>query len=197
MNYQEYRKYKESRKQKKVLKKSVRDFCSRFLITIVLFLIALILVRDQKDFKKFLIEKVYTQSFHFTKAKNLYEKYFGSILSVDKIVPEEEPVFNEKLSYQDSSVYKDGVKLTVEKEYLVPALESGIVVFMGEKEGYGTTVIVQQIDGIDVWYSNIEGKDIKMYDYIKKGTLIGQTKSKNLYLVFQKEGKYLNYKEYI
>ena len=89
------------------------------------------------------------------------------------------------------------MELEVSKEYLTPALESGIVVFMGEKEDYGTTIIIQQIDGVDVWYCNIEAKDIKMYDYVKKGALIGQVKSNKLYLVFQKEGKYLNYKEYI
>ena len=188
---------KKQEKGKRVLKKSVRSFLNRFMITVILLLSVLILIKNQKDFKNTVIEKIYTQSFQFTKAKEFYEKYFGSILSADKIIPEEESVFNEKLSYNASNVYKDGVKLTVENQYLVPALESGIVVFMGEKEGYGTTVIIQQINGIDVWYANMDAKDIKMYDYVKKGTLIGQTKTKNLYLVFQKEGKYLNYKEYI
>lgn len=49
----------------------------------------------------------------------------------------------------------------VSNNYLVPTLESGIVVFMGEKEGYGKTIIIEQINGIDVWYSNIEGKILK------------------------------------
>lgn len=197
MNHYEYGQPKKKVYVKRHLKKSVKNFISRVMLTVILFLVALILVRDNKQFKKLLIDHVYSQSFQFTEAKEVYEKYFGKILSVDKIVPEEEQVFSEKIDYQKSNVYKDGVELAVQKEYLVPALESGIVVFMGEKEGYGTTVIIQQIDGIDVWYSNIEAKDIKMYDYVKKGTLMGQTKSKKLYLVFQKEGKYLNYKEYI
>jgi len=41
-----------------------------------------------------------------------------------------------QLSYSKESVYKDGVKLTVSDNYLVPALESGIVIFIGNKEGY-------------------------------------------------------------
>ena len=36
-----------------------------------------------------------------------------------------------------------------------------------------------------------------MYDYIEKGKLLGEVKGKELYMVFQKEGKYLNYKEYL
>lgn len=198
MNRYEYEQMKKKNiKTKRRLKKSVKNFISRVMITVILFLVALILVRDNKEFKKFLVDHVYNKSFQFTEAKKVYEKYFGKVLSVDKIVPEEEAVFNEKINYKKSNVYKDGVELEVQKEYLVPALESGIVVFMGEKEEYGTTVIIQQINGVDVWYSNIDAKDIKMYDYVKKGTLIGQTKSKKLYLVFQKEGKYLSYKEYI
>lgn len=197
MNYYQYEQARKNKKVKRKLKKNVRNFISRLMITIILFLGALILVRDNKEFKKLVVDHVYNKSFKFTEAKKVYEKYFGTILSLDKVIPEEEQVFSEKIDYKKSNVYKDGVELEVQKEYLVPALESGIVVFMGEKEDYGTTVIIQQINGVDVWYSNIEAKDIKMYDYVKKGTLIGQTKSKKLYLVFQKEGKYLSYKEYI
>lgn len=197
MNHYEYEQVRKNSKVKRRLKKSVKDFISRVMITAILFLVALILVRENKEFKKLLVDNVYNKSFQFTQAKEVYEKYFGRILSADKLVPEEEKVFSEKIDYKKSNVYKDGVELEVQNEYLVPALESGIVVFMGEKEEYGTTVIIQQIDGIDVWYANMDAKDIKMYDYVKKGTLIGQVKSKKLYLVFQKEGKYLNYKEYI
>ncbi len=197
MNRYEYENSQKNRKVKRTLKKSVRGLISRIMITVILFLLTLILVKENKEFKKLLIDKVYNESLQFTEAKKIYEKYFGSILSVDKIVPEEEAVFSEKLDYKKSNLYKDGVELEVSKEYLTPALESGIVVFMGEKEDYGTTIIIQQIDGVDVWYCNIEAKDIKMYDYVKKGALIGQVKSNKLYLVFQKEGKYLNYKEYI
>ncbi len=197
MNRYEYEQSRKKTNGKRRLKKSVKNFISRVMITIILFLVALILVKDNKEFKKILVDNVYNKSFKFTEAKKVYEKYFGTILSVDKIIPEEEQVFSEKIDYKKSNVYKDGVELTVQKEYLVPSLESGIVVFMGEKEEYGTTVIIQQINGVDVWYANIDAKDIKMYDYVKKGTLIGQTKSKKLYLVFQKEGKYLSYKEYI
>ena len=72
-----------------------------------------------------------------------------------------------------------------------------IVVFIGEKEHYGNTIIVQQIDGIDTWYGNVYIGDIKIYDYVQKGNLLGEVLDDKLYLVFQKEGKYLNYKDYI
>ena len=44
--------------------------------------------------------------------------------------------------YQKANSYLDGVKLKVSANYMVPVLESGIVIFMGEKDGYGNTVVI-------------------------------------------------------
>ena len=196
MNIEDYRANKKVVK-KLVLKKCIKNFISRCLIVIILFLLTLILIKNNTSLKNNIIKYVYEDNLEFTKLKSIYEKYFGKILSVDKIAPTEEKVFNEKISYNKSNVYKDGVVLSVDENYMVPTIESGIVVFMGEKEGYGNTVIIEQVDGVDVWYSNINTTNIKMYDYIEKGKLLGEVKGKELYMVFQKEGKYLNYKEYL
>lgn len=122
---------------------------------------------------------------------------FGSIVPIEKIVKEETPVFSEKLTYSTSNAYKDGVALSVSKNYMVPSLQSGIVVFIGEKEEYGSTIIIEQIDGIEVFYSNVTTDNLKLYDYIEKGSLLGEAKTNKIYLVFSKDGKYLNYKDYI
>ena len=180
-----------------VLKKCIRRMLSKTLITIIIFLVGLILVKQNKDIKNFIIENVYEKSFKFTKVKKVYEKYFGNILSINKIVKEETPVFEEKLNYSKKNAYKDGVALTVSNNYLVPVLESGIVVFIGQKEEYGDTIIIEQTNGIDVFYSNIDTTNVKLYDYVEKGSLLGEVKNNKLYLVFQKDGKYLDYKEYI
>ena len=68
---------------------------------------------------------------------------------------------------------------------------------MGEKEGYGNTVIVQGIDGIDIWYGNVTNISISLYDYIDKKSLLGTTKDDVLYLVYKKDGEILNYEEYL
>lgn len=196
MNIEDYRSNKKYKK-KLVLKKSVKNFFSKCLIVIILVLSCLIVIKANPSFKNKIIKYVYEENINFTKFKNIYDKYFGKILSVDKVVPTEEKVFNENLTYEKANVYKDGVELKVDSNYLVPNLESGIVVFMGNKDGYGNTIIIEQINGIDVWYSNIETTDIKLYDYIEKGKLIGEAQNQKLYMVFQKDGKILNYKEYI
>ena len=80
---------------------------------------------------------------------------------------------------------------------MVPLLNSGVVIFLGEKEDYGNTLIVQQENGIDVWYSNINFSNISMYEYLEKGRYIGEANGDIIYLLFQKDGKFLDYKEYI
>jgi len=183
--------------EKLVLKKSIRKVLNKVLITIIIFLIGMIAVKKNPHLKETLKENVYEKSFKFTKTKNLYEKYFGNILSLDKVIKEEQPVFSEKLTFEKSESYQNGVKLKVTDNYMVPILESGIVVFIGEKENYGNTVIIEQIDGIDTFYSNISINDIKLYDYMEKGELLGEAKDNKLYLSFQKDGKYLDYQKYL
>ncbi len=170
---------------------------TKILLCIIIFITALITFKLKPNLKDKVYKVVYDNHFSFTYINNLYNKYFGNILPFDKVLPSEEEVFSEKLVYNEANLYKDGVALKVSNNYLVPILESGIVVFIGEKENYGNTVIVQQIDGIDTWYGNVNIGDIKIYDYIKKGNLLGEVQSDRLYLVFQKEGKYLDYKDYI
>lgn len=184
-------------KKKLVLKKSIRSFISRVLVTIAIFLFGMILVKSDVSFKNKILDNVYNKQFKFVQLGEIYQKYFGNILSIDKVLVDEKPVFQEKLSYLKSSKYKEGVKLTVDENYMVPILESGIVIFLGEKEGYGNTVVVEQVDGIDVYYSNVSVSNIKLYDYVEKGELLGEAQDKKLYLLFQKDGKFLDYKEYI
>lgn len=184
-------------KKKLVLKKSVRNFITRVLIVVIIFLVGMILVKSNSKAKNSILKQVYDTNFKFTKVKETYQKYFGNILSIDKLALEDKQVFQEELTYQKSKSYLDGVKLQVNDNYMVPALESGIVIFMGEKEGYGNTIVIEQIDGIDVYYSNISSDGIKLYDYVEKGKLLGEAEDNQLYLVFQKDGSFLDYKKYI
>lgn len=173
-----------------------KNIVLRVLITIIVTLILLIGFKMNNSFKKTFYHYVYEENFPFSVVKNFLQEKFGTSLTFDKIVTDEE-VFNEKLSYKDKSLYHDGVKLTVSSEYMIPSLESGIVVYIGEKENYKQVVIVQQMNGVDVWYGNIKQVNVKLYDYVEKGSLIGQVDNKTLYLVFQKEGKFVDYQSYL
>lgn len=185
--------YKDNKSSKSNLFKNI---VLRVLITIIVTLILLIGFKMNSNFKKTFYHYAYEENFPFSTVKNFLQEKFGTSLTFDKIVTDEE-VFNEKLSYKDKSLYHDGVKLTVSSEYMIPSLESGIVVYIGEKENYKQVVIVQQMNGVDVWYGNIKQANVKLYDYVEKGSLIGQVDNKTLYLVFQKEGKFVDYQSYL
>lgn len=181
-------------KEKLVLKKSVRRFINQIFYSVIILLIALISIKKYPNETNSIIKHVYEDNIQFMKIKKLYNDYFGSVIPLN--IQNEKPVFNEKINYKSLESYKDGVKLKVEDNYLVPTLKEGIVVFIGEKEGYGKTVIVEQTDGIDVFYSNLKEVNVNIYDYIEVGELIGEVDN-NLILVFQKEGNIIDYKTYL
>lgn len=173
-------------------------FLMKFLVVVVLTLMTLISLKTDAHFKTNFYKYVYNTNYSFATVNNMYQKYFGSPIPFKNLVKTPiATVFDEKLTYQEASLYQDGAKLTVDKNYLVPILESGMVVFIGEKNGYGKTVIIQGVNGVDTWYGNMETVNVKLYDYVSKGTMLGEAKDTTLYLVFQKEGKVLNYKDYI
>lgn len=165
---------------------NLKIFGVKLLITITLFLIGAILVKKDDKYKDYIYENIFNKNLSFTELKKTYNKYLGGIFPIEKIVTNTEPVFKENLAYKDKSKYLDGVKLTVDNNYLVPVLESGLVVYIGEKEGYGNTIIIEGMDGIDLWYGNILTTSIKLYDYVEKGSLLGEVKDTNLYLVYYK-----------
>jgi len=175
----------------------LNKYLSKFLIAMAFTLVTLIVLKGDKSLQPIFYKEVYDTNFSFATVNNLYEKYLGSPLPFKDFFKDIEPVFNEKLTFSEANKYIDGVKLTVEKNYLVPNQLSGLVVFIGEKEGYGNTVVIQQVNGIDLWYSNLTDVSVKLYDYVEKGTLIGTTIDNYLYLVFKKDGTALDYEDYI
>ncbi|MDD4036421.1 MAG: M23 family metallopeptidase [Bacilli bacterium] len=180
------------------LDKKLFTHLNKILITILLFISTLIFVKASSENKIFIYDNVFSKNFKFAKINGLYKKYLGDIIPFQSIVNNNNmPVFSSKLEYSEASKYIDGVKLKVETDYLIPVKNSGIVVFIGEKENYGNTIIIQQTNGIDMWYGNIKNSSVKMYDYVEEGVLLGEANGKELYLLFQKDGKFLDYKGYL
>lgn len=189
---------KKDDKIKSIINDKLFYLFTKFLICIILTLVTLIVTYKNNKLKSLLYEKVYDTNFSFATINKLYKSYFGSPLPFKDLFSDKiAPTFNEKLSYYSKEKYLDGEKLVVDDNYLIPILESGMVVFIGEKEGYGNTIIVQQVNGVDVWYSNIGESSVKMHDYIEKGSLLGETKGDILYLVFKKDGNVLDPEDYI
>ncbi len=197
MDIEEVRKnIKNKKRNKRKTKTPYQNVFLKFSFTILLTLVCLISLKAKPSFQKKFYNVVYEEQLEFTKLKNVYQKYLGKFLPEQLTSPTTKQVFQEKLTYEKKEKYQDGYQLKVNDSYLVPALKSGMVVFIGKKDKYNNTVIVQQVDGTDVWYGNIKNASVKLYDYIEQGNLIGQTDKDSLYLVFKKDGKVIDGKEY-
>lgn len=198
MKYKSVEKFLNKNGNNKNSEKSfIYKFFIRFFMCVIILLIGLIYIKNNEEASLKVHDFLYKNNINVASINNWYKKHFGDIMPFENIVKENTKlVFNENLVYNDASIYKDGVKLNVEENYLVPIIESGIVVFIGNKDNYGKTVIIEQVDGVDVWYGNVDNINVSLYDYVTKGEFLAEA-NKSFYMVFQKDGKYLNYKDYL
>ena len=172
------------------------SYLNKILVCFILVITCLIIMKKDISFKEFIKDNVYENNISFAYINNLYNKYFGSIFPSYK-TEESVPVFNQELEYKNYNIYYDGYKLEVSDSYLVPIIESGIVVFIGNIDNYGYSVIIEGIDGVDIWYGGIKNESVKLYDYVEKGSYLGEVIDNNLYLVFEHNQEYLKFEEYI
>lgn len=165
------------------------------LFTAIIFVINLILCKSNADYKDFIYKNVYAHNLSFSKIESYINKYFGDIIpSINTDVQE---VFNEKLVYNSIEEIDEGVKLNINMNDTVTSFESGIVVFNGIKDNLGNTLIIEQIDGNEAWYINIDTSGIDIYDYIEKGSIIGNCLTDNVTIYFKNKGEIIDYKKYI
>lgn len=165
------------------------------LFTAIIFVINLILCKSNPTYKEFIYKNVYNHNLSFSKIEGFINKYLGEYVpSVNTDVQE---VFNEKLVYNSMEELDEGVKLNVNMNDVITSFESGIVVFNGIKDNLGNTLIIEQIDGNEAWYINVDTSNIDIYDYIEKGSIIGNCLSDNVTIYFKNKGEIIDYKKYI
>ena len=172
----------------------MRKFIIKLLILIIIFIFTLIVIKYNPNNKEWIKDKLLTNNISFKKIENIYSKYFGSIIPFD-LTNDSTMVFNEKIEYKSINKYKDGIVLEVNNNYLVPSLIDGIVVFIGDKDEYKNTLIVEGED-VTIWYSNINS-NLSLYDGVRKYEYLGEALDNKLILVFKKDGKVVDYNEYI
>ena len=190
-----YEKYKKAYYKKHHLVKRKYKFVNKLLVLGILFVGVLITVKVNPTAANWVKTHVYMDNFSFAQIENWYNKYIGGIFSSND--DEVTQVFSGTIPYTSLEPYYDGVRLKVSSGSVVESLLSGIIVSIGETEHYGNTIVVEQVDGVSVWYGNVDVSDVKLYDYVEKGQILGMSRSKDLYLVLMKDGAYLNYQDYV
>ena len=179
-----------------VQKKYIKILFTRVLLSIILFLISSIYInysdKNLLNYKKYL----YNKTFNFAYVNNLYNKYLGGILPFKNLY-KDQVVSTEVLDFSNRCDYLDGVSVSLNSYSLIKTFSSGIVVYLGEKEGFNKTIIIQGSDGIDYWYGNLENINISLYDYLEENVILGNPSNGELYLKFVKDGEVLDYEEFI
>ena len=192
MKYKSLEKFidKKEKKSNRIIK-----FVNKTLMAILFGLIILIVMEYSPKFKDYMQKEVLNKNISFGFISKLYNKYFGEVLpkTNDNIVK----VFNEKLVYKEKEEYLDGYKLKVETNYLVPTIEGGVVVFIGEEEGIGKIIVIEGESGSTITYGNIKNSDIKLYEYVNKGKYLGEVSDEILYIKILKDGEYLDIETYL
>ncbi len=182
-------------KRKKVSsKKRINNMIiTKILLSTIFLFASLIYIKSDEQNKLSYQDKIFTDSLSFTKINKFYEKHFGNVMPVLK---KEEVVFSNKITFSKIENYLEGEVLTIQEKSPISNINGGMVVFVGEKEGYGNTVIIQGNDSYDIWYGNLTNISVKLYDYLEKETILGETKNNKLYLVIKKDNNFIKYEKY-
>ena len=169
-------------------------FINKVLMAILLGIVSLIVMQYSPKFKMFMEEEVLNKNLSFGFIGNIYNKYFGKVLPSSNTVAE---VFNEKLTYSNKVEYQDGYNLTVTPNYLVPTIEGGVIVFIGEKDNLGKVITIEGEDNSTITYGNLKNIELRLYDYVNKGKYLGEVSSNTLYISILKDGKKADIETYL
>jgi stage IV sporulation protein FA len=98
-------------------------------------------------------------------------------------------------SYEPSRL---GITLETKPDATVAAFDTGLIIYTGNKDDTGYTIIIRHTNGLQSVYGWIEQSEVELNDWIKGGETIG-TVSKNsskhagyLYFAVSKDNRFIN-----
>lgn len=124
------------------------------------------------------------QDFHFASVASWYENTFGEQLALlpstdnskknetTKEIQYALPASGKILEEFDENGQR--ITIEIEKDAAVEAMNGGFVRFIGEKEGFGQTIVIQHANKSESWYGNLSSIDVGLYEYVETGAKIGK-----------------------
>lgn len=158
------------------------------------------------------VATVMTNDFKFAQVSNWYEDTLGSPLAFLPMVGDEKVqkkqgkengkvAFAEPVSGQVTRQFSDkskGVMVQTAANSSIKAVKDGLVLFVGEKDDTGKTVVIQHDNGAESWYGELDEIEVKPYDYVKKEQVIGKVTDKtnkkysSFYFALKEGGKFID-----
>lgn len=186
-----------NKRQVSFFRKFLFNIVIKVLMVSILFLVSLIYIKTNSENKDKYKEIVYNNSLSFARIYDTYKKYLGDVIPFKNVFKN-----NTKLVSNDTIIYKkidkenNGYILTVEDDYVMPSLKSGIVINIINDDTYNTLITIQDKEGLNITYGMLSNLNVELYDYVDKGEILGSANNK-LYIEFKKDGKYLAYDGYL
>lgn len=167
------------------------------LVVVILFLGSLIYIKQSDSNKEKFKNIVYNNNLSFAKIYSAYKKYLGDAIPFKNIFKDNTKIVSgDAISYSQITKEENGFLLSVSKDYIVNSIYAGIVIKTENSDKYKNIITIQDKNGLNISYGNLNEVSVKIYDYVEKGELLGNCDDK-LYLIFEKDGKYLSYEEYL
>lgn len=167
------------------------------LVVVILSLGSLIYIKQSDSNKKKFKNIVYNNNLSFAKIYSAYKKYLGDIVPFKNTFKDNTKIVSgDAISYSQITKDENGFLLSVSKDYIVNSIYAGIVIKTENSDKYKNIITIQDKNGLNISYGNLNEVSVKIYDYVEKGELLGNCDDK-LYLIFEKDGKYLSYEEYL
>jgi stage IV sporulation protein FA len=154
------------------------------------------------------VQEVLTREFNFDGVTAVFQKYAGEYPSIiptfSKQMKGDKPVWNDVTKHQMLAPVsgkivepfaKDGkgIKIVAQAGDGVKAMDQGWVIFIGQKEGLGQTVVIQHADSTQSTYANLDHIQVAEQDWVEAGQIIGTTKGDQpLYFSLQKDHHYVD-----
>lgn len=184
------------KKSKCYFKKSLKNTLNKVLISLIIFVFLLIINKSNHKIINKIKSSILDESFNFVKINKISKKILGKEVLYYSKNDKSIQVNSDEINTLNVHKYYDGEKFEVSTDLPIGAIQSGVVVFVGNKDKYHNTVIIQCADGYTIWYGNLKDISIKTYDYIEKGNLLGSADGSEIYLLIEKDNKYYTYDEY-
>lgn len=159
----------------------------KLLASVCLVLIIAIMFRNQTpalDQAREFVTKSMEEDFQFAAVSEWYENTFGKQLALlPSTDSSKEMESTKEIHYALPASGKileefgeNGQRITIEigKDAAVEAMNGGFVRFIGQREGFGNTVVIQHADKSESWYGNLSKIDVSLYEYVEKGTQVGK-----------------------
>ena len=177
-------------------RKYIYNVINRILVAFVVIFALLILKKVKPTKSYYLKNKIFSKSLSFININTISKKLIGKEVFYNPNKNNEMLVFSDITNFNNVEKHGNSESFLVSDNLPIGSIQSGVVIFIGEKEDLGNTVIIQGIDNYNIWYGNLKNNNVSLYDYVEKGTLIGECSNNKLYLLIEKDNHIYSYEEY-